>query len=224
MASFKLNIARITSCPPAEKLLKAIEEFGLPETEEFGVLNQSGNDQAVFATLIRRSQQAVQRLNVETREVNAAPVERVTVYPIAVRPRGERLEVYAGSAAGIEQIGLFFASCLNLPTVVEPIEIDVVSALQKLSSETQRFQLRSVRIKDYAHNSYMAGTYAPKFLDGEHGKEFIEEYADSVQAAGVRFSAPRGRVNVSLSPVACFAYSCNEEDQPPVQMILRKLA
>jgi len=89
---------------------------------------------------------------------------------------------------------------------------------------TEKFQLRSVRVSDYAHSSFMSGPYAPKFLDSQHGRDFLEEYAEAVTAAGVRFACPGGRATVSLTPKACFGFSCSEEDQPFVQALLRKLA
>lgn len=223
MASYKLNIARIRGCPQPEQLAAAMEEFGLPETEEFGVLNQTAAGESLFGTIVRKTQQAVQSLNPETQEVTARPVEKVTVYPFAVRPATEILELYAGSATGIEQIGVFFGSCLALATVVEEIELDIPSAVQKLEGITQRFQLKNVRIDEYAHNAYMAGPYAPKFLDSQHGKDFMDEHAEHVRSAQVRFQGPSGRVNVTLTPKTCFSYSCNEDDQATVQSILRKL-
>jgi hypothetical protein len=223
MATFRLNLARIRGCPPPRKLAEAMDAFGLPEAEEFGVLNQTATDQSALATIIRRSQSAVQRLDNRTREVTSVAVEKVTVYPFAVKPAGELLEVYAGSAAAIEQVGAFLSSCLGLATVVETIELDVASALQKLRKLSQHFVLRSARISEYAHNSYMSGPYAPKFLSGEHGMEFLSEYADFVAAAAVRFDGPGGRVSVTLTPKACFSFSCNDDDQPAVQTILRKL-
>ncbi|MGC9453310.1 MAG: hypothetical protein ACP5HU_00450 [Phycisphaerae bacterium] len=223
MASYRLNVARIQGCPAPKDVDQAMADFALPETEEFGVLNHSATSAAAFGTMVRKTQQSVQTLDEEAGEVTASSVERVQVYPFAVRPEAEILEVYAGSASAIEQLATFFSSCLALPTVVETIELDVLSAIEKLSKSTQRFQLRSARVSDYAHNSYMAGAYAPKFLDSQHGVNFLEEYADFVSTAQVRFAGPSGRVNVHLSPKACFRYSCHEDDQATVQSILRKL-
>jgi len=210
MATFKLNIARIRGCPPPAEVAEALDEFGLPETEEFGVLNHSAAGEAVWATIIRKTTQAVQTLDEAARDVTSAVVEKVTVYPFAVKPSTEVLEVYAGSAAAIEQ-------------VVDAIELDIPSAIEKLARNTEKFQLRSIRVSEYAHNSFMSGPYAPKFLDSQHGVDFLDEYAEFVAAASVRFAGPTGRINVKLSPKACFSYSCNEDDQPTVQSILRKL-
>jgi hypothetical protein len=223
MASYKLNVARIRGCPAAEQLLAAMKEFGLPETEEFGVLSCSATSNDAFATIIRKTHQAIQRLDADTQELTTATVEKVTVYPFAARPTNELLEIYAGSASGIEQVGMFFSSCLALPTLTEAIELDILSAVEKLEASTQRFQLRALRISDYAHNSYMAGPYAPKFLDSQHSKDFLTEYVDSIQSALVRFQGPSGRVTVNLNPKACFSFSCNEDDQTAVLSILRKL-
>lgn len=223
MASFKLNIAQIRGCPSSQELSDALEEFALPDTEEFGVLNHSSSAGAVHATIIRKTHQAVQRFDPETREVSAVPIERAVAYPFTVSPAREVLEVYAGPAGAIAQIGTFFSSCLALPTIVDPIKLDVLSAIDKLDKLTERFQLRGIRITDYAHNSFMAGPYSPKFLDTLHGRDFAEEYADYITSASVRFAGPTGRINVTLNPKASFTYSCSEDDQSTAQAILRKL-
>jgi hypothetical protein len=223
MASFRLNIARIRGCPAPRQLGGAMEAFGLPQDQEFGVLNWSTSDSIASATIVRKTQTAVQRLDSDTKEVTASPVERVTLYPFAVRPRQETLEIYAGSAGAIEQVGLFLSGPLGLSTVVEPIELDLVEALGKLAGLTQRFVLRNVRVSDYSHNAYMTGPYAPKFLDTEHGKEFLEEYAAGATSAGVKFRGPTGPATVSLGRSACFGFSCRDDDQAAIQAILRKL-
>ena len=223
MASFRLNCAHIRNCPPPAELAAAIEKYGLPESEEFGILSCSGNSQAVFATLVRKTVQSVQKLDAANKEVTAAPVEKVTLYPFAVKPAAERLEIYAGSAAGIEQIGTFLASALGLATSVEPVELDVAWAVGKLMKETKNCQLKSIRVKEFAHNSYICGPYAPKFLDSEHGKDFLEEHAELLTSAAVKFNVKTGKANVSLSPTGCFTYSCHEDCQQEVQGILRTL-
>ena len=223
MASYKLNIATVKGCPPVKELAKALEDYGLPDDEEFGVLNCSATPESVFGTIVRKVQQSVQSLDAEAREVTASSVEKVQVYPFGCRPAGKALELYAGSMSGIEQMGAFIGSNLGFATVVEPIELDIVAALDKLAKNTERYQLRSVRVSDYAHNSFVSGPYAPKFLDSEHGQDFLEEHAELLTAANVRFAGAMGRVNVRLSPTACFGYSCHEEDRPVVQSILRKL-
>ena len=223
MASFRLNIARVKGCPPAKQVASLMEKFAMPESEEFGVLNQQASEQALFGTIVRKSQAAIQRIDPDSKEITSAPVEKVTVYSFGIKPATEQLEVYSGSASGIEQVGAFLSGCLALHTVVEAVELDVPAAIEKLAAETKNFQLRSIRVSDYAHNSYMMGPYAPKFLDSEHGKEFMEKYLEFIASAAVRFAMPKGKVTVNLSPKACFGYSCNEDDQAAVQAVLRKL-
>ena len=223
MASSRLNIARIRGCPAPAAVIEALEDFGLPESGEYAVLNHSAGTGAVYATVVRRTQQTLQRLDSEAREVVAAPVEKATVLPFGVNPGKEVLEVYAGSASAIEQVGEFLSGGLALPAVIDPIELDILSAIEKLSGTTKHFQLRSARVSEYAHNSYMSGPYGPKFLDTVHGTDFLGEYAEYITAAAVRFAGPTGRATVTLSPKACFSFSCNEEDETAVQTILRSL-
>lgn len=223
MASFKFNVATVKGCPPADRLVESMDAYGLPPGDEFGVLSASTGGAGAFGTIVRRSQSSVPQLDADNKEVTATAVEKVQVIPFAVHPDQERLEAYAGAKSSLEQIGVFFGSCLALPTLVEPVEMDVPSAIEYLMENTARCQLRSVRVSEYAHNSFMMGPYAPKFLDTEHGKDFLSKYADFVVSANVRFQGPSGKVGVQLRPNACLSYSCNEDDQPQVMSILRKL-
>ena len=75
-----------------------MEEFGLPEMEEYGVLDCSLSGQAVYATMVRSGQQTVSRLDRKAKGVTPALVERVVVYPFGVYAAREALEVYAGPA------------------------------------------------------------------------------------------------------------------------------
>jgi hypothetical protein len=224
MASFKMNIGLIDNCPPAKDILEAMEEFGLPDDEDFGVLNCTAGPESVYATLIKRTNQAIQKLDAATGDVTSTAVEKVTVYPIGLFPARGMLEVYEGAASAVENVGGFLASHLALPTVVNPIEVSIPDAIDKLQQRTERFVLKSVRVSEYAHNSYMMGPYGPKFLDTEHGKDFLEQYADFATSASVRFKGPAGRVTLTLSPKAAFRYSIAvEEDKPHVQALLRQL-
>lgn len=223
MASYRLNIARIQGCPPPAEVCEALAEFGLPADEEFGVLDQSEAGHSAFATIARRIDTTVDDLDEATGEVTARPVRKVVVYPFGVRPAAEFLEIYAGPAGIIEHVARFFSTCLALPTVVSAIEIDLPSAVGKLARATKHFQLRSIRVAEYAHNAYMSGPYGPKFLDTEQGIAFLDEYADFVTSASVRFAAPTGRATATFPPKACFGFSCNEDDRTEVRSILRKL-
>ncbi len=223
MATFKLNIAQIRQCPPPAEVDAAMAEHGLPEGEPFGVLSHSASDKAAFATIARRTEQTVQTLDEATQEITSSLVEKVTVYPIAIYPTQHRLETYAGTASGIDQIAGFLASSLAMPTVVDTIEIDIPGAIEKLADLCPKFRLVAVRVRDYAHNSYMAGPYSPKFLDSQHGVDFLNQHLDAIVSARVDFYAETGKASINLTPKAAFSFSCNEDDETQVQSILRKL-
>lgn len=223
MASYKINFASCKGLEEPTKMVSAMEEFGLAEGEEVGILHSSATSTAAFGTLVRRTNMAVQKIDEETREVLTASVERVNLIPFGTFANKSRLEVYAGSASSIEQVGTFLSSGLSLATVTEPIEFDVLTAVEKLMKSTQRFVLRAVRVTDYAANSYMIGPYAPKFMDTEHALKFMEEYAEALATVQVRFAGKAAKANVTLTPNACFSYSCAEDDQPEIQQILRGL-
>lgn len=223
MASFKINFAVCKGLAGPADMVDALEQFGLAETEEIGVLHASAAAGAAFGTLVRRSWLAVQKLDAETHEVLSENVERITLLPFGAFHKQDRLEVYAGSAKAIEEVGGFLASGLAMAVVTEPFELDLLALVESLIKETKKFQLRAVRVSDYAANSYMIGAYTPKFMDTDHGLKFMEEYAAVLKTVQVRFAGPSGRVNVTLTPNACFSYSCHEDDQPEVQRILRAL-
>lgn len=218
-----MNFASCKGLEGPAEMVSALEEFGLAEGEDMGVLHATASPAAAFATMVRRTRLAVQQLDKGSREVLTASVERVTLIPFGAYAGKNRLEVYAGSATAIEQVGTLLSSGLSLAVVTEAVEFDVSAAVERLMKETQRFQLRAVRVSDYAANSYMIGPYAPKFMDTEHGLKFLEEYAEALKSVQVRFAGPTARCNVTLTPGACFSYSCAEDDQPAIQQILRGL-
>jgi len=213
MPSFVLNIARIRGCPEPKALAKLLTDWGKPQGEEFAVLACAVAQASVSVSLVRTSRSTVQRLDAKTGELTDAEVERATMLPFAVKPGQQTLEVYAGSFAGIERVGAFLSACLALPVTVEAI-----------LAKQHRAQLRSVKVSDFSANSYMTGAYGPKFLDTQHGQDFLAEHAAGITAATVRFSAHAGRVNLTLRPNCCASYSGSEDDQPEVQSILRGLA
>lgn len=224
MASWKMTFARVEACPPPDEVREAMEEHGCPENEEFGVLNPATTSQGIFATVIRRTRQAVPALDTEAGEVVTQAVEKVVAMPLAIFPDRSRMELYAGPASAPETVGQFLASSLALPAVVHPIELEIPSAVEKLRAEAQRFQLRSVRVSEYAHSSYMSGPYTPKFLDTEHGMDFLQQYAEFVTSASVRFQGPAGMVTVHLTPKAAFRYTAaGEDDSAAIQAMLRRL-
>ena len=219
-----MNFATCRGLGEPGEIVEALERFGLAETEEVGVLHADGAGPAAFGTLVRRTNLTIQRVDAETREVLTDVVERVALLPFGAFPGQERLEVYAGGSSAVEQVGAFLATGLGMAVVTDPIELDLVGAIEKLMNETSKFQLRAVRATDYAANSYMIGTYAPKFMDTDHGLQFMEQYAEALKSVQVRFAGSSGRATATLAPNACFSYSCPEDDQPEIQQILRKLA
>lgn len=224
MATYKINIATCRGLDKPAAIVKAMEEYGLADKQEMGVLHASTAGPAAFGTLVRRTNLAVQRLDNKTRQVVSDQVEKVTLIPFGAFPEAEQIEVYAGSAATIKEVEAFLAGALTMAVVVDVIELDVIAAVQKMMKTAQKFQLRAVRVTDYAASSYMMGPYAPKFMDTEHGLKFLDEYAEGIKTVQVRFAAPAGRATATLTPNACFSFSCHEDDQPHVQEVLRKLA
>lgn len=224
MASFKLNIAILDNCPDAAKIGKAIESYGLPENEEFGVLGCTASDSVVYAQILRRTSQAIQKFDPETSEVATTSVEKAVVIPCGIFPQKGVIETYEGTSTSLDQMANFLTGSLALNTVVTQIPVDIPSAIDKLKANTPGFQLKSVRVSEYAANSYMSGAYAPNFFETEHGCEFIKEYLEYITQASVRFQGPHGKVSLTLTPKACFRYSiANEEDKNLVQAAIRKL-
>lgn len=224
MASYKINFARIHNCPDVETLSSALESFGLPENEPSGVLHCKNSDVGVFADIVLLESLAVKQLDREKQEVVETSVEKATVYPIGIFPKRGLVEIYDGGAAGIEDVGMFLAGGLGIPTVLEPIEIDLNSAIETLREKTHHFQLKKLRASEYAHNSYASGPYTPAFLDTEHGKEFLEEYAETMAAATVRFQMDCGKASLHLGTKACFRFTVkDEQDKPKMHPLLREL-
>jgi len=224
MASYTLNIARTRGCPTAGELRKKLTDYGVQPETGFAVLDVAKGSAFVRGTLVRLVAQQYPHLDGEAEQLDTQVVEKAVALPLSLWPGKGRLEIAAGSKTGIEDVGAFLASELALSVVVDPIEIDLVDAVEWLAANANRFQLRSATISDYAHNSYMIGKYSPKFMDTDHGLKLLEGYAEATDAVVVRFVLG-ARVNLTIRPSGCFSYSLKDEgDNDQVKKILRELA
>ena len=110
MATFKINFAMCRGLADPKEIVTAMEEFGLAESEEIGVLHADAASGATFGTLVRRTNVAVQKLNPESREVFTENVERVALIPFGLFTNDDRMEVYAGSGSAIQEVAAFLSS------------------------------------------------------------------------------------------------------------------
>jgi hypothetical protein len=224
MASFIYNIATIKGCPPAERLVRLMTDYGMPETEEFGVLTANAVADSAFATIVKITTKAVDGLDRETGEMVARQVEQARSYPVGISPAKDRLLLYAGPYSGIEHVGAFLAGCLALPVVVEPRKIDPLKATEWALANLNRVQVKAVKISDYSANSFCIGPYGPKFLDTQHAIDLMTQHVEAIKSVQVRFQGQNGKVSLTITPAASFRFSCHEDDQGFVQSHLLKLS
>ena len=222
MASFKLNIGRITGCPAAATLAEKMN-VGV-DGQRFGVLDLVGTAAAVKCRLLRLTNKPAKVWD-EAKGAIVEVVERkAEELPLTIFPQKGTIELTAGSAKALEHIETFLTDELGLSVVVEPIEMDVLGSIEKLRKDARKFQLVSGTIELFSANSFTLGTYRPKFEDTENGMEFLEKHAAAVKDARVRFAAKNGRVNLVLTSLANYAFSCREDDRDGVIAMVRELA
>jgi hypothetical protein len=225
MASYKLNIAKIQGAPPARELLQLFNDYGLPDDEEFGVLDCSASDEVLYASILRKTHQAIQRFDGESGEISTTAVEKASILRVGIFPKRCVIELYDGTASSFDYMTNFLGSHLALPIVIDTIDMDIPASVRFLQKSTKRFVLKSIRVSDYAHSSYMIGPYTPKFLETEAGMDFLEEYTDFTTSASCRFQTSRGRATVTLTPKTCLRFTLsNEEDKAEMHTLLRKMA
>ena len=213
MASFRLNFARVRGLPTIGKLISSLRAFGMPPEQEFGVLDSIVAGDAVSATLLHRTNRPIRQIDATRTGITMIPIEHVAVYPMRLFPSKGRIEIHGGSSNAVGRVHEFLASHLSLPVLTELLDLDVARAIEKLSGTVEKFQLRSVRVAEYSVSSYASGPYRPRFLDSEHGMEFIGQHDGGVVEASVRFSGQHGKVSAVISQKACFRYRCRRGRQ-----------
>lgn len=226
MPSYRLNIANVAGLPPAPELARKLELYGVPKNDEqaeFSVTAVTCTTTMVRANLIRSRRTSVQSFDRDEGEIVPLAVETARAYPLALCPDKGRVEVYAGSEKVIEHVDVFLSGTLGLPTVVKPIDIDPLAAVEKLRRDHNGLRLRRGLLEEFAANSFATGRYGPAFLDTASGMEFFEKYSAGLKFADVRWKGSGGYVNARISTTACFGYSCHEDDQAAVMMTLREL-
>lgn len=226
MATFKLNMARIKGAPKAAHLVEVIRDFGKPERDAYAVMDCDMNEAGTVVTghLARKSTKFFSRLDDKSGEIVPCEMESVKVYPFIIKPDREILQTLAGTAGSIKDMAAFLSGGLGLSTVVEDIEVDILAVIDELAKQTNKFSIKKAKASDYAANSYIMGTYTPGFMDSEHGKDFMEQHAEALTAATVRFQCGHGRVTVQLRPTACFSFSCHEDDAGAIRKLLESVA
>jgi hypothetical protein len=232
MAAYKLNIASIAcGMTTAEAITAALVLRGVPDDHDLGVTKVNlrvDNDQlqkgSIFATMVEHRSRTIQEWDDKGDETHSRVVEDVKVYPFMIDPGRAILETYAGTKKTIELMATLLAGHCSLPVDVGALPLDVLTSVKKLEERTSKFQILTAKVKDYAHSSYMAGGYGPKFIDSTHGAEFIAEYVEQLAAAKVRFALPGGWCTVTLNGTACFSYTVKDEgDQEAAMNVLRGL-
>ncbi len=206
-----------------EDVVKAMDEYGVAPTESIGVLKASCTPRAVLASLIRRTTKTISKVNVETGDPEVSAVAHEDLYPFGLFwGEAGRLELYGGGSQAVGCVVGFLAGDLGLKISVDPIEVDLMGAVDKLAP-LRKFYIRQATTASYAANSYMIGNYSPKFIDTDTGRDFIEQYAEALSKVTVRWAGQAGHVTATLTPQAAFGYSCHDDDQIATQQILRGL-
>ncbi|MFW6125435.1 MAG: hypothetical protein ACOC46_04735 [Pirellulales bacterium] len=223
MPQHQLNIARLHGAPEVvagvEKLLDDYHQEG-----EYAMLPGRTMLPVVRGTLVVRTSQQIQKLNEAKGELYTEPVDKAGTIPFALFSNAQRLETYGGAASGIEHVATFLAGCLNLPTRVETIRLDLVEMVHAMRNELDRFRLVGATITNYAHNSYVIGRYAAKFADTEQGLKLLSEHADEVASISVKFGGGDDKVTARVSPNATIQYTCGDDARFEAARLLRATA
>jgi len=223
VASYKLNIGMVRGCPSAAELATKMEM--LPDQDErFAVLDLHHTSTALKCRLVRFTNQVVKGWNDRDREVEEVVVRKAESLPLLILPPKGIVEVQAGSIRSLEQVDVLLSQELGLAVTVEPIIFDVIDLLNRVRQEVQAFQLLSAAVDLFSANSYTLGVYRPKFEDTANGLEFLEQHAEAVKAARIRFAGKTGKVTVTLAPHSAFAFSCREDDADRTSALLRNVA
>ena len=233
MPSFQMHIASIAGCDPDElvdRLKQFIEGQG-DSAREFVVLkyHRRKGSHAVRIDLARRIQCELQTIAAGPGgklSLTATPAARAVASTVLINTKAERIETYGPGSQSLDHAADgFLINELGLPVLWERMKVDLSAAIDKLAAEVERLRIVNTGVGDYSHNSYMIGPYTPKFLDSQHGIDFLQEYIEGVKTVRVKFAGPAGPVGLSVKPVSSFSGSIRDEDDLAyVQSICRKLS
>jgi len=226
MGSYRLNLATCKGLPPAKQLADRMETLK-PKTDddyEFAVLAVRAGEGIVLADVLVRSWRKVSEWNVEKAMMEAKDVRVEKVLPCMLWPDKELLATVTGGVSTLETIMVLLATELALPVVVEPVQIDLLYAIEELRTRQNRFQLKAVKHSAFASDSYTEGPFAPRFLDTVHGIDFCRENESAIDAVTVTWAGPSKRVRLVMRKQVGFSYSCHEDDAEVVKTVLMNLA
>jgi hypothetical protein len=209
----------------------AMEAFGLAPTEDVGVWGGQGRSpKRLTATLAIRSRRKYSRPKPAADgpssdlacDLETVEVEHTELVEFALWPADERLEVY-GTISQFERVAEFIQFGLQAGTQSSVLVGDLNTMVDRALEMLDRAALLSARVTELARTSYMIGPYAPKFLDTDHGREFLAEYAESASTAVIRFAGPSKRACLTLSGAGAVSFTCDADDVDEVTEQVRAL-
>ncbi len=227
MGSYRLNLGTCKGLPEPAKLAAAMETLRPKDGEdnyELAVTRAVHAGEAVLADLLVRKTRTVRKWDAAKGEMTEHPVESDSVMTVRLHPALDLVSTYAGGARTITDVHVLLASELCLPVVTDVVKLDLLSAVRELQRRVNRFTLVQVKHTEFASDSYTSGPFAPRFIDTQHGLDFLEEQEAGIEAAVVTFAGPSKRVRVTIRQEVGFAYSCHDDDQAAVQKILMGIA
>lgn len=227
MPSYKLNIGRITGIAgglTADQVAESIASWPNSPDEVYFRRACIVNGTVVTGNLTVLDQKTATVLKRETGDLDTKVIERADDIPYRIYPTALRVETYAGSLRGLLDLNNFLVGC-GVTLNIENIELELAKVLETLEAlALPAFRVKSVKVSDFAANSYVMGTYGPKFTDTVHGHEFVEKYGVALVGLAVAWRGNTGKVGLSLVPRSCFTFSCHEDDRESVLAVLRELA
>ena len=236
MPSYQIHYATVAGLPDASMIVDAVKLYGEKQAVaagEFVVLDVAGSKTAARIALAYVAAKKIngvrpgcgcdggheKELGMDIEQVNVA-----IPFDLRLCTKNDQLKTYGPGVWSIEHSGVFLSGAMAFPTLISEIELKVEKSLEILCQKVDRLTIVGAEVSDYSHDRYMLGKYAPKFLDTDHGLDFVGEYVDSLKAITVQWPGASGKVRMKLTSAASFSFTAHEDDFQQVEAICTHLA
>ena len=229
MPSYQIHYATVAGLPDASMIVDAVKLYGEKQAVaagEFVVLDVAGSKTAARIALAYVAAKKINVVRPSDGEMGME-VDQVNIaipFELRLCTKTEQLKTYGPGVWSIEHSGVFLSGAMAFPTLISEIELKVEKSLEILREKVDRLTIVGAEVSDYSHDRYMLGKYAPKFLDTDHGLDFVGEYVDSLKAITVQWPGASGKVRMKLTSAASFSFTAHEDDFQQVEAICTHLA
>lgn len=180
-----------------DELVSSISSTKYGENGKYGFVIKESEANRIEAHLIVKSPTSFRDYNEEKNIVERVEQDRRVLIPFRLDFQRQFLEVFSDKQNTKKVVSRLGAST-NRGISIDSMDLDLPKVYSMLSSSSMKFNIKSLRIRDFSINEYTSGNYYLTVYEQSEGKRLINDYASKISYIGLEFTEKETEKTVGL--------------------------